>query len=661
MIGNRFWRRAVGAVLAVVLTATLPLSVFAAYENTYVNTGNQAVDLLGVAATQVGYAEGANNANKYAESYGNANQPWCGFFISWCARQANIPTAVIPDTGMSSIFKNIGTYHARSSGYIPQPGDILMYDYDADGSADHVSIVEKYTASDKKVTVIDGNWSDKVSRHTASMTDSDVMGFTTPTYTTKITELVAINLVKPSIILKGKSFSVSGMLYSNTNITSVSLSVQDAEGKTKIHATAAPNAKEYDLKGLDSQVKFGTLAEGEYSFMISATDKSGDTKRWVNTFEVVTTVPMTVASVVAPRVLTVEQKFSISGTVSCIENLSTVSVGIYDEKGTYKTGATANPNTTSYNIKGIDNYVSFGSLTKGYYTMRISARSANGSAQWEYPFTVGITPAFTVADVKTPEMLVPGESFAVSGVVTCTTPIEAVSVMILDENKNRLQTITEKMQAYSFDVSAAAQKLVFTTLPEGSYYVRIGAASGGTVNEWFYPFVVSEPYNFAYNGCAYPTVLVVGENFTVDGVVSCSQPLEAVSIMILDADKNRLQTVTKKFSANTFDLSASASSLKFDGLATGSYYFRIGASSEGVLNEWFFSFRVIEAPTANVAGDVTLDGDVNMRDVMTMYSHVSGANVMSTSQLERVGTTAVSMTTTLRLFRYVSGLSDTYL
>ena len=46
-------------IVALAISA-LSLSVRATYENTHNNTGNQASDIVGIAATQVGYGEGGD-------------------------------------------------------------------------------------------------------------------------------------------------------------------------------------------------------------------------------------------------------------------------------------------------------------------------------------------------------------------------------------------------------------------------------------------------------------------------------------------------------------------------------------------------------------------------------------------------------------------------
>lgn len=44
-------------------------------------------------------------------------------------------------------------------------------------------ILELHSAETQaQITVVDGNWSDKVSRHTYNLTDSSLIGFASPIY-----------------------------------------------------------------------------------------------------------------------------------------------------------------------------------------------------------------------------------------------------------------------------------------------------------------------------------------------------------------------------------------------------------------------------------------------------------------------------------------------
>lgn len=125
-------RKALALVLLLVLiVSSVPVRVQAAHENTYQNTGDQRADIIGVALTQLYYQEGKgtgsyNNDTKYGDWAGHPKTEWCGWFVSWCARQANIPTSVLATCGKANPsgfgLKNYYT----SSQYTPRPGDLFF-------------------------------------------------------------------------------------------------------------------------------------------------------------------------------------------------------------------------------------------------------------------------------------------------------------------------------------------------------------------------------------------------------------------------------------------------------------------------------------------------------------------------------------------------------
>ena len=107
MLTRRF-RSLFALVLLIAIVVPLWVTpVEAAYGNTYKNTGNMRNDIIGVALTQVGYKEGSNNYTKYGVWYGLPNSPWCGMFVSWCAKEAGVPTSVLKRTGIANP-KNFG-------------------------------------------------------------------------------------------------------------------------------------------------------------------------------------------------------------------------------------------------------------------------------------------------------------------------------------------------------------------------------------------------------------------------------------------------------------------------------------------------------------------------------------------------------------------------
>lgn len=169
-------KRILSCLLAAVLMGVcvfpgvLPVSAAAPeYQNTYVNTGNQRQDILGVALTQVGYCEGSSNDTKYGTWNNLPYQPWCASFVSWCARQAEISDDIIKKTGLATP-ECFDVRYRNGSWYTPQPGDLFFtqdfshtgfvyyvedgffYTIEGNGNADHSSegfcvIINKRTLS----------------------------------------------------------------------------------------------------------------------------------------------------------------------------------------------------------------------------------------------------------------------------------------------------------------------------------------------------------------------------------------------------------------------------------------------------------------------------------------------------------------------------------
>lgn len=143
--------------------------------------------LIDLAQSQVGYREGPNNYNKYADDpkviqlYGwcPQNQPWCCTFANWCylnafgydigSRLTYGGTAACSNS--AQLFMNNGAYV-----HMPEVGDQAFY-YSG-GGINHTGIVVKVDGS--IFTAVEGNYSDKVSLVQHNIGHSDVAGFGRP-------------------------------------------------------------------------------------------------------------------------------------------------------------------------------------------------------------------------------------------------------------------------------------------------------------------------------------------------------------------------------------------------------------------------------------------------------------------------------------------------
>lgn len=152
------------------------------------NNGNYGANkgvsgLLSDAGAMVGMTEQSNAAsiNKITKKSGINCQttPWCAAWAmnmlkdhgvldtSSCSNVNYCPTIV-------NWAKKENIWAGRGS-YTPQAGDAILFDWQGDGTSDHIGIVEK--VANGKVYTIEGNSSDSVARRSYSLSSSKVMGY----------------------------------------------------------------------------------------------------------------------------------------------------------------------------------------------------------------------------------------------------------------------------------------------------------------------------------------------------------------------------------------------------------------------------------------------------------------------------------------------------
>lgn len=118
-------------------------------------------EVIATAEANVGYTEGKNNSNIFAEVAGHANnQPWCATFIIACFIMGGAPKAIKNSASCIAI-EQWANKHKRG---IPlsqaKRGDVLLFDFDGHGVSQHIGLaVEDYKAKTKTIRTIEGNTS----------------------------------------------------------------------------------------------------------------------------------------------------------------------------------------------------------------------------------------------------------------------------------------------------------------------------------------------------------------------------------------------------------------------------------------------------------------------------------------------------------------------
>ncbi|MCR4637947.1 peptidoglycan DD-metalloendopeptidase family protein [Ruminococcus sp.] len=161
-------------------------------------------------------------------------------------------------------------------------GVVTYLNIRADHNTSSAVVGEIPAGAEFTVTSANGEW--------AKVEYNGKKGFSSMTYMEKKSELhseIKIeNVTAPEGTLeKGKTFSIKGNITSNLIITKVYGGVYFRSGEaTSQCAEAAPNTIKYDLSSyFDKNIAFNALNDGEYTYKITAEDKSGNSVELVKT------------------------------------------------------------------------------------------------------------------------------------------------------------------------------------------------------------------------------------------------------------------------------------------------------------------------------------------------------------------------------------------
>ena len=147
--------------------------------------------LLQIAASQVGYREGAGNRNKYGDAMHaiqprnmDRNAPWCDAFCDWCVVEmckrfgngAETAKKVLCGDFDDYTYNSVNLYKkARRWANTPAKGYQIFF-----GGSGHTGWVEKVSGG--RVYTIEGNKSDQVKRCNYSINNKSIIGYGIPRY-----------------------------------------------------------------------------------------------------------------------------------------------------------------------------------------------------------------------------------------------------------------------------------------------------------------------------------------------------------------------------------------------------------------------------------------------------------------------------------------------
>ena len=164
-------------------------------------TGNGSTALsnvLSIAQSYLGVEMGSAEHKKIVDAYNSVNpkpvgytvkysDDWCDVFVTTVFQQAGLSSLIGRECGVQrhiGIMQQKGIWQGK---VLPKAGDVITFDWDGGGFADHIGIVE--SVKDGIVTTIEGNSSPysssgntKVNRKTYNWNASYIKGYARPNY-----------------------------------------------------------------------------------------------------------------------------------------------------------------------------------------------------------------------------------------------------------------------------------------------------------------------------------------------------------------------------------------------------------------------------------------------------------------------------------------------
>lgn len=303
----------------------------------------------------------------------------------------------------------------------------------------------------------------------------------------------------PSALIHGQKYVLKGTLKSNYTIKRVEIGVVSSKGKWtgQKYDNRSVNSRSFSIGRADSSIRFGKLSPGSYYYRIYAHTNDGRVHTVLNKKFTVKQNPgkIKTSGITYPDRLTKGKGFVLKGKVTSSKKISKVTVGVTNTSGTWTSvKCTRNVDSTSFNVASVDPKIKFGKLAAGSYIYKIVVTTTGGSkAAFQHAFTVtGASSSasssgssgtktntaaskVTLSGVNRPGTYRVGARFTPVGTINSNDIIKRVEIGIVfaPTNKWLAHKYDARPGTKSFNISNAASKLSFDTLPAGTFRYRI--------------------------------------------------------------------------------------------------------------------------------------------------------------------------------------------
>ncbi len=419
----------------------------------------------------------------------------------------------------------------------------------------------------------------------------------------------------PVDVKQGDEFKPTGTLLAATRLQEVTVRVCDEKGAQVCAAAAAPEGETFDLAELPETPDLGALKLGSYTYRIEAKTDDGSETLLQTDFSVwVRNDPVTLSGFAMQAEYRPQELNGLTGVVSSEKSaLRYVRVTILDRTGAEIRVAQTDRGKKQVLLQEFRKELSLDTLPVGTYTCRVEALNDGGPCLVAQQSFLVRSDAVSLCGLSAPYCLYEGDTFFLDGMVASDfSRLLYVGVTVTDEGGRLVLDAAAAPQGCFCDLGVTARGMLFSTLPEGSYTLKITAENGEGYHVLYCDSLTvtknDDPVRWeAEHFSLADTAFYAGDGIPLWGTLtSAHSDITTVTAEILDAEGSLVTSAQRGVGARSFDVAEFQQMLRFSALPKGSYFLRLraeNASGETALcNERFY---ITDCPHQNAcSGEV---------------------------------------------------------
>ena len=399
----------------------------------------------------------------------------------------------------------------------------------------------------------------------------------------------AVNVISPQNLTQGERYSPEGELISSTVMREVRIKILTDLGTKLLEAVASPNTNKYALSALEQSLNTEKLTLGDYIYEVTVTTEKGTQTICSDKFSVwVEHDPITLVGFNLKDEYHPNELIGLLGTVSSENSdLREVSVTITHSNETESILRAQACGGKEISLPELNVDLALHKLSFGSYICTVSAINDAGPIVLIEKHFIIRPDGLSLCDFKMPVVLYEGDSFKLSGAVASDdSPLELVSVAVLDERRQVVIDAATMANVYTFDLAKLSNELIFSSLAPGVYTLRIIAenavSSEMLCNSQF--TVSASPDLIAWEDthtCVRGISYAAHSTPTLYGtLMSTESEISVVRVEILSDKGDLVNAEQIESNAKSFDISRFNSMIRFQALAEGNYILRVYAQND---------------------------------------------------------------------------------